>query len=269
VLSGSQVRDFHVDGFLAIEEPLIDDREIDRLREIYDEMFAQRAGRADGNQFDLAGTDDPAAPAVLPQILHPDRYYPALKGAYLDLIGSIARQLLGPAVVAEIFHAILKPAGIGAPTPWHQDEAYWEPERQYQSMSIWMPLQEAKVENGCLWFTKGTHEWDVLPHQSIGSNKKVHGLELIDASVVRDPVPCPLPAGGITIHRNRTVHFAGPNRTGVARRALVFSASLPDRPRVGERRFPWNEEKQTLRAQRAQKGGESTWQLSPASKREH
>ena len=266
MLSCDRIRDFHIDGFLAIDEPLIGADEIIRLREIYDEMFAQRAGRADGNQFDLAGSDDPDAPAVLPQILHPDRYYPALRGAYLESISAIARQLLGPAVVTEIFHAILKPAGIGAPTPWHQDEAYWEPDRQYRSMSIWMPLQEAKIENGCLWFMKGTHEWDVLPHQSIGSNKKVHGLELVDAGVVRDPVACPLPAGGITIHRNRAIHFAGPNRTGAARRALVFSASLPDQPRIGERRFPWNEEKQTLRERRARESGESTWQLNPASK---
>ena len=268
MLSREQVRDFHVDGFLAIDQPLIDDNEIARLREIYDEMFAQRAGRADGNQFDLAGADDPDAPAVLPQILHPDRYYTALKGPYLDAIGAIARQLLGPTVVTEIFHAILKPAGIGAPTPWHQDEAYWEPDRQYRSASIWMPLQPATIDNGCLWFMKGSHEWDVLPHQSIGANKKVHGLELVDASVVHDPVACPLPAGGVTIHRNRTVHFAGPNRTGAARRALVFSASLPDEPRIGARRFPWNEEKQTSREQRAQDSGESRWQLSPASKRE-
>jgi ectoine hydroxylase-related dioxygenase (phytanoyl-CoA dioxygenase family) len=260
LLSSSQIKDFHNAGFLAISEPLIDEREVARLRDIYDRMFDERAGRAEGNQFDLAGTDEDDKPAVLSQILHPQRYFPELHGAYVETIRDIGNQLMGPGLKTEIFHAILKPAGIGAPTPWHQDESYWRPDRQYRSLSFWMPLQEATLENGCLWFNDGSHEWDVLQHQSIGGDSRVHGLELVDDSVIHDAVACPLPPGGITIHRNRTAHYAGPNATGAPRRALVLNGALPERPYPVERRFPWNENKNPLRKQRAggDEGNESS-----------
>src|SRR5215831_12043766 len=144
-LSARQIAEFHIRGYLAVSDPIVDTTEIARLRAIYDEMFAVRAGREDGNQFDLAGIDDDNRPAGLSQILHPHRYFPELAGQALERADAIAKQLLGPAARTEIFHAILKPAGVGAPTPWHQDEAYWDPQSQYYSISIWMPLQVATL----------------------------------------------------------------------------------------------------------------------------
>jgi hypothetical protein len=254
-LTSEQIRNFHNSGFLAVREPVLDAAELRHLRALYDHMFAERAGRADGNQFDLAGPDEDDAPARLSQILHPQRYYPALQGPYVDTIHRMCRQLLGDEANTEIFHAILMPAAIGASTPWHQDEAYWKPDRQYRSVSVWIALQEVTEDNGCLWFNDGSHEWEVLEHRSIGGDTRTHGLEIVDTSVIRNAIACPLPAGGFTIHRNRTAHFAGPNRTGAARRALVLSSTLPDRPYPIPRRFPWNEVKNTRRKARA--GGDA------------
>src|ERR1700690_2969410 len=98
MLSSDQVRSFHNSGFLAIREPVIDAQELIRLRDIYDRMFAERAGRAEGNQFDLAGTDEDDSPARLSQILYPPRYYPELHGTYIETIHAMAEQLLGPEV---------------------------------------------------------------------------------------------------------------------------------------------------------------------------
>lgn len=251
MLSAVDIARFHTSGFLAIDTPLLDPGEIARLRDIFDDMFAAQAGREDGNQFDLAGADEDDAPAQLSQILQPQRYRPEIMGEYVEMVAEIGRDLLGPGARTEVFHSILKPAGQGAATPWHQDEAYWAPERQYRSISFWLPLQDATIENGCLWFVDGSHEWDVLPHQSIGGDPRVHGLELVDTSVVVDPVAAPLPAGGLTAHRNRTVHYAGPNTTNAPRRAIILGATLQDRPHPTARRFPWNDIKQTNRQQRA------------------
>jgi phytanoyl-CoA dioxygenase PhyH len=250
ILTKEQERAFHDSGFLAIDQPFLSDRELARLRGLYDRMFAERAGRDDGNQFDLAGADEDDQPGFLPQIVHPDRYCPELRGSYLDTIHAVAVQLLGNTVTTGIVHAILKPAGIGAPTPWHQDEAYWPPDRLYRSVSIWMPLQDVDASNGCMWFNRGSHVWDVHEHRCIGGDPRVHGLELVDTSVIRNAVVCPLPAGGVTIHLNRTAHFAGPNLTAGPRRALIVGSRLPDLPYPGTRRFVWNELKRTLREER-------------------
>ena len=256
-LTTNQIRSFHNSGFLAVTDPVLDDPEIERLRTLYDSMFAERAGRADASQFDLAGADEYDQPAVISQILHPHRYCPALRGDYVDIIHHVAQQLLGSGTTTDVFHAILKPAWRGAPTSWHQDEAYWMPDKLYRSISIWMPLQEVNEKNGCLWFNNGSHEWEVLEHRSIGNNPTIHRLELVDESVVRDAVACPLPAGGFTIHRNRTAHYAGPNVMGTPRRALVLSSTLPPRPYPAPRRFRWNEQRNTRRKEHS-RGDEDT-----------
>jgi len=251
-LTPEQILFFHVNGFLAIPTPLTDAAELSWLRDVYDRMFSARSGRESGDQFDLAGSDEEGKQASLPQILNPAKYAPELaEGKYLGQVDAIVKQLFGPDAEASIAHAIFKPAGIGAATPWHQDEAYWDPTQQYQNASIWMPLQEATIENGCLWFVPGSHEWPILEHRPIGGDVRVHGLEMVDTSVADQAVACPLPPGGITIHRNRTAHYAGPNKSNTDRRALIMGAGLPSRPYPGVRKFPWNEIKQTARDVRA------------------
>jgi len=251
-LTSEQIRQFHLDGFLRIEEPIASSAELEWLRGVYDELFSRRAGRESGDQFDLAGTDEEGKQAALPQILDPAKYAPELKeGKYLNVADGIVKQLLGPEATVAVGHAIFKPAGAGAPTPWHQDEAYWDPSLTYRSISVWMPLQEATVENGCLWFMPGSHRWPVVPHQSIGADVRVHGLEIVDTSVLKDPVACPLPPGGITIHLDRCAHYAGPNVSNIPRRALIMMGGLAAKPYPATRSFPWNEIKQTARSERA------------------
>jgi ectoine hydroxylase-related dioxygenase (phytanoyl-CoA dioxygenase family) len=252
VLTVEQIRFFHLNGFLSITEPIASQEELAWMRESYDRMFSARAGRESGDQFDLAGTDEDGKEASLPQILSPTKYAPELeRGEYLVKANQIVQDLLGPEASVGVAHAIFKPAGSGAATPWHQDEAYWDPELQYKSVSVWMPLQPATLENGCLWFMPRSHEWEILPHRSIGGDVRIHGLEVVDSSVFRDPVPCPLPPGGITIHLNRTAHYAGANTSDIPRRALILGGGLPAHPYPVQRHFPWNEMKQTAREDRA------------------
>ena len=253
-LTVEQIRQFHIDGFLSIDQPITSASEIEWMRDIYDRIFEQRAGRESGDQFDLAGTDEEGKQASLPQILSPSKYAPELEqGEFLKTANEIIKQLLGDAASAGIGHAIFKPAGIGAATPWHQDEAYWDPQFSYCSVSMWMPLQEATIENGCLWFMPGSHRWPILTHRSIGGDTRIHGLEIEDLSPMQSPVACPLHAGGMTIHLNRTAHFAGPNQSNIPRRALILGGGLPSTKYPTERSFPWNDCKQTARAERAAK----------------
>lgn len=251
-LSVEQIRSFHLNGFLSITEPIATPDELDWMREAYDGMFERKAGFDSGDQFDLAGEDNQGETAALPQVLNPLAYAPELaNGTYLQVATDIVRELLGPEAGLGVAHAIFKPAGHGAATPWHQDEAYWEPDQQYVTVSVWMPLQEATLENGCLWFMPGSHYWELLPHRPIGGNARVHGLELVDLAPIVDPVACPLPAGGITIHHNRTLHYAGANTSDVPRRALIMMGGLPAKPAPQPRQFPWQDTRNTARAERA------------------
>jgi len=248
-LTQEQIDFYQNNGFLALP-PIATPDELARLRAIYDRLFAERAGRAEGNQFDLAGTDEEDAAATLPQILNPKKYAPELADAsFRTRAYAIAKQLLGPECEAGGEHAILKPPRYGAETPWHQDEAYWNPALEYNSISVWMPLQDATVENGCMQFVPSSHQQTVLPHHSIGHDPRVHGLE-VDEFDRSEVVPCPIPAGGVTIHHCRTLHYAGPNQTDEPRRAYILIFALPTKKRSEPRDFYWQTRQRTARAAR-------------------
>jgi ectoine hydroxylase-related dioxygenase (phytanoyl-CoA dioxygenase family) len=251
-LTDDQIAFYHREGYLAIDAITTPD-EVARIREIYDRLFAQRAGREEGNQFDLAGTDDEDTEASLPQILLPVKYAPELANTLCRVNALvIAKQLLGPEAEYHGEHAILKPAVHGAETPWHQDEAYWDPALEYNELSVWIPLQEANLENGCMHFIPGSHKLEVMPHHTINHDPRIHGLEIdvIDASKA---VACPLPPGGATFHGPRTLHYTPPNCSAIPRRAYILGFGTPAKKRATPRDFYWNRQKQTAREERAQR----------------
>jgi ectoine hydroxylase-related dioxygenase (phytanoyl-CoA dioxygenase family) len=251
-LPSEQVEFYHDFGYLAIQNIMPID-EVEWMREIYDRLFAEKAGWDVGDQFDLAGTDADGIVASLPQILSPAKYAPELANSQLWVNAAhVVKQLLGEEASFGDGHMIFKPARFGAETPWHQDEAYWDPDLDYTSLSIWVPLQEATVENGCMWFVPGSQNLEVLPHQSIGGDVRIHALEVLRADVSQ-AIACPLPPGGATFHSSRTLHFTGANRSEIPRRAYILGGGLPATPRSDGRRFPWNEIKQTARQERESK----------------
>ncbi len=256
-LTPEQIQFYHTNGFLAIDS-ITTPEEIARLRTVYDRLFLQRAGREEGNQFDLAGTDEEGKEASLPQILGPRKYAPELADTLYEANAlAISRQLLGADAQFGGDHAIFKPAHSGAPTPWHQDEAYWNPSINYRSLSVWRPLQEATLENGCMQFVPGSQKMEVVTHRPIGGDARVHGLELYADVDLSTAVACPLPAGGATFHDSRTLHFTGANKSDVPRRAYILGFGLPGTPRTDGRRFPWNEAKHTARDERARAAAET------------
>jgi len=259
-LTDEQQRFFHENGFLEVPQ-ISNPDELARMRRAYDRIFSQKAGREEGNEFDLAGTDEEDKEAALPQILQPGKYAEELRDTQAEANArAIAQQLLCPDGSEEVrggpAHAIFKPAHHGAATPWHQDEAYSpHPENDSRNVSIWMPLQEATLENGCMQFIPGSHLQEILPHRSINNDPRIHGLEVTPEAGVdfSTAVACPLQAGGVTIHPGRTLHYTGANHSAIPRRALIFMFSLSSLPRNDNRRFPWNETKQTARLERAAK----------------
>src|SRR3954471_7406543 len=119
-LSPQQIEFYHNEGYLVLNS-ITTPEELEWMRKNYDKLFASRAGREVGDQFDLGGSDEEGKQAVLPQILTPTKYAPELKEGLFRVNGlAIAQQLLGEGGEAQGDHAIFKPARYGAETPWHQ-----------------------------------------------------------------------------------------------------------------------------------------------------
>lgn len=245
-LTEEEIAFFRQNGYLALPA-LTTAEEVTGLQAVYDRIFATKAGREHGDHLDLVTTDEDDEAPVLPQILNPSKYAPELKQTQLYANAeAIARQLLGPESQFKFEHAILKPPHTDAPTPWHQDEAYSKPDWEYNYVNIWIPLQDATLENGCMHFVPGSHQLEVLPHHPIGNDPRVIGLEVDDPEAVsKGSVACPIPAGGATIHMGRTLHYTGPNHSDAPRRAYIVGFETPRKKRAVSRNFYWLDMQQT------------------------
>jgi hypothetical protein len=241
-------------GFLALDAITTAD-EIERVRDIYERLFRDRAGWDDGNQFDLGG-DEQDDQARLPQLLNPSQYAQELRTTkFVKNATAIAGQIFGDALLDGYREQMIyKPAKRGPATPWHQDQAYHDPHLTFRSINFWMPLDDATIESGCMQFVPGSHRLDVLPHRSIGGNPAVHGLELAEPERYAPyAVACPVPAGGCTLHAAYMLHYTGPNTSERPRRAytLIFGTKPSPRP-VAVDNY-WMREKRTGRMQRQER----------------
>ena len=162
---------------------------------------------------------------VLPQVLGPDLKIPELRMSnYFQNALKLGTQLLGvDEKVSAGGHMILKPAQYGTETPWHQDEAYWNPDVYLNSLSVWMTLDVATLESGCMQFIPGSHKEDLRWHRHIDNDPLIHGLVTDDVDPSK-AVACPLAPGGATFHHSRTLHHTGPNTTDSPRRAYIMCA---------------------------------------------
>lgn len=246
VLTADQIASFRERGYLALDR-ITTPAEVEQLRGTLGALFERRAGWKEGAQFDLVAADEDDD-ATLTQIINPVNYAGELRDTLFRAnAASIAEQLMGPSVTASFEHSILKAPDRGAPTPWHQDEAYRASDAfEYDQISIWMPLQDSQEEHGCLQYIPGSHRRGILPHRRVNDDPKVHSIECEPAAFdLADAVAVPLPAGGAVIHAGRMLHCAGPNRTETPRLAYTLAFELPPVPATAPRNFSWNEGKQS------------------------
>jgi hypothetical protein len=241
---------FGSDGFLAFNTGLTDG-DLASLRRTLARLHRDNVGFKEGALFDAMGVDDGLAPPRFPQILHPRSFAPELiDSAFYRIAHGLAEQILGSEVRFKADLSLLKPALIGDPTPWHQDEAFQDPAFEYNEISFWLALQPVDETNSCMAYIPGSHRGPVLPHGFPGDDARIHALECVSGFDPRDAVTCALPSGGCVIHTQRTVHGAGPNRSDHDRMAYVLIFDRVPVPASAVRTFPWRAKHQTARAMR-------------------
>jgi ectoine hydroxylase-related dioxygenase (phytanoyl-CoA dioxygenase family) len=247
--TADQVAFFAENGYVSVPR-ITTDEEVEWLGVVYDLLFEEKAGTFKGGYFDLARSYDAEGDDLLPQVLAPEVRFPQLRDTvYWRNARRMASALLAvdESMLHGWGHMILKPAQRGHETPWHQDEAYWDPDRRYTAVGAWMPLDDASVESGCLQFVPGSHRGPVLSHHHIGNDPSVHGLEADDPDTT-GAVAVPIAAGAATFHHPRMIHYAGPNTTEKPRRAYanefqlapVAAEAADERPWVAEGRKAWD-----------------------------
>jgi phytanoyl-CoA hydroxylase len=134
-----------------------------------------------------------------------------------------AHDLLGPDVRLYWDQAVYKKPSAAGDLPWHQDNGYTFVEPQ-QTLTCWIALTDATLENGCLWFAPGLHRAGTLRHW-----RTERGWCCVEEPA--DAVAAPLRAGSMAIFSGVTPHRTGPNLTDRVRKAYIVQFA-PDGART-------------------------------------
>ncbi len=138
-------------------------------------------------------------------------------------IVAVLTQLIGPDVKCMQSMYFVKAAGKPGQA-WHQDEAFI-PTRDRSLTAAWIALDDATVENGCLWVLPGSQRSGVI------WPTRAHGDPDFDATRAaydfpyreEDAVPVEVAAGSVVFFNGYLLHRSLRNRaTAGLRRALVF-----------------------------------------------
>lgn len=224
-LSQEQITEFYRKGYLVLQQITTPD-DLDVIRELLAGLFARFDEIPDDLAIDLGDKKSHAGEQRIPQINSVTTLEPRLlETGYYRNASHIAHQILGDKYKLVWDHAIYKPPHNGKETPWHQDLSYpavKNPKHISFGVNFWMPLQDATVESGCMQFIPYSNLGNLLPHHPVGHDPEVHTLQTDEADVAR-AVPCPIPAGGATLHQPKTLHYTAPNSTDQWRRAWILN----------------------------------------------
>ncbi|MCC5828543.1 MAG: phytanoyl-CoA dioxygenase family protein [Phycisphaeraceae bacterium] len=119
--------------------------------------------------------------------------------------------------------ALLKPAHGGREKPWHQDHAYFNLGLEDRIVGVWIALDEATVENGCMQLLDGGHKLGPMHHW------KRRDWQLCDSQIMgRTSVAVPLPPGGALFFDSLLPHGTPTNHSAMPRRAMQFHYAPAD-----------------------------------------
>ncbi|KAJ8965601.1 hypothetical protein NQ317_004360 [Molorchus minor] len=120
---------------------------------------------------------------------------------------------------------IFKNPGLGSEVIAHQDATYLYTEPMNLA-GIWIAIDDATIENGCLWFARGSHKSGVHRRYIRNPDKNSEELLVYTSSPPyyqkSNFAPCPVSKGTCVLIHGQVVHFSEPNRSKQSRHAYTF-----------------------------------------------
>jgi phytanoyl-CoA hydroxylase len=162
------------------------------------------------------------ARTVLRKLDNPHHHREAFRKLAADpALVALVESLIGPGVTVCFSQIFFKAPEGGGPKPAHQDNFYFGPNDPDGVVTAWIALDDATLENGCLYFGEGTQRGPVYAH--VAPSGEPYNLQLpADILALQPMTPAPVPRGGISFHHGNTFHQSGVNRSSHWRRACAL-----------------------------------------------
>ncbi|WP_146525012.1 phytanoyl-CoA dioxygenase family protein [Novipirellula artificiosorum] len=205
-LRQDQITEWNETGYLCPLD-VYDSGEIRDIRQYFDELLASEIA-AGGNSYSISSAHLKHA-RVWDMLTNP------------RIVGYVA-DLLGEDVVGWGSHFFCKMPHDGKRVDWHQDCSFW-PLTPTKAVTVWLAIDDADAENGCMEVYTGSHTQGLLDFESSDAESN----NVLD-QVVKNPeqygkwTRTPLRGGQISIHSDLLVHGSMPNHSDRRRCGLTL-----------------------------------------------
>lgn len=132
---------------------------------------------------------------------------------------AISTDLLGPDTDLYWNQSVYKGPEGDCEFPWHQDDGY-TPVEPSPYLTLWLALNDATPENGCISVLPGSHRRGLLPHHRTPLGQVCHESDDPDQGI-----QVPVRAGSAAVFWSLTCHKSGVNRSNGVRKAYILQYS--------------------------------------------
>lgn len=122
---------------------------------------------------------------------------------------------------------IFKQPRIGGEVRWHQDASYLLTQPP-AVIGMWLALEDASEENGCLWMAPGGHRTPLREVYAVDWTTRKGTLTTLDDTpwpTADEAVPLPVRAGSLVVFSDLMPHYSSVNRSAVSRQAFTLHFS--------------------------------------------
>lgn len=231
-LSLEQIKHYDIQGFIVLEN-LLNEEDLAGVRASMEKRVSEIAADLleaglisntyEDSTFDkrlahlFAGLNDEA-------FLKYGRSWRDRLPGYYDLMANpkildALESLIGPEIFSNpVYNTRPKVPKVAAgAVPWHQDKSYWPDANANPVITVWIPLVDATLENGCLYVMPRTHKQKILSyHQESYSGTgffEIDDAHLAELLPEKEPVSLPIKAGSAILFNDRCIHKSTPNNS--------------------------------------------------------
>ncbi len=233
-LGEEAVRFYHDNGFLVLKDALTPE-EVAEINQ--DALKICRGGYGPFRGL-IPGEPGEGDDAVLRRYLcihFPDKSSPVMrKNLGHPSQVEVLTKVVGPNVKCMQSMLFIKASGKPGQA-WHQDE-FFIPTRDRSLVGGWAALDDATVENGCLWVIPGSHKPGVLwPARKHEDRRFDCTKEAVFPYGDEDAIPVEVKAGSIVFFNGYLLHRSLPNRAKQGYRRVLVNHYMS-----AESLLPWH-----------------------------
>ncbi len=206
ILSVEQVEQFNREGYVR---PILvfDDEEISEIRDYFDDLL-EKVIAAGGDSYSISSAH-----------LKYGRVYDLLR--HPEIVACVT-DILGENVVGWGSHFFCKMPHDGKAVAWHQDASYW-PLSPSKAVTVWLAIDDADIDNGCMKFISGSHHVGHLTYRPSDSTEhNVLNQTVEDPEQYGEKVYDELQAGEISLHSDLLLHGSEANESDRRRCGLTL-----------------------------------------------